>query len=70
MYKRQSPRDENKMMTAEEVAEKIVIATIKRKNKLVLTFQGKLLVFLNKIIPSVVDKLVFKSLSKEKNSPF
>ena len=65
-----SPRDENKMMTAEEVAEKIVTATIKRKNKLVLTFQGKLLVFLNKMIPSVVDKLVFKSLSKEKNSPF
>ena len=40
------------------------------KNNIVLTFQGKLLVFLNKFFPNWVDTLVFKNLSKEKQSPF
>ena len=67
---KESPRDEKKMMSAEEVAEHIVLAILKRRNKLVLTPQGRLLVFLNKFFPNLVDHLVFKNLSKEKNSPF
>jgi short-subunit dehydrogenase len=67
---KESPRDEKKMMSAEDAAECIVFAIIKRRNTLVLTFQGRLLVFLNKFFPNLVDRLVFKNLSKEKNSPF
>ena len=67
---KESPRDEEKMMSAEEVAECIVFAITKRRNSLVLTFQGRLLVFLNKFFPNLVDRLVFNNLSKEKNSPF
>ena len=67
---KESPRDEKKMMSAEEVAEHIVVAILKRRNTLVLTSQGRLLVFLNKFFPNLVDRLVFKNLSKEKNSPF
>ena len=69
-HQKESPRNEKKMMSADEVAERIVIAVEKRKNNIVLTAQGKLLVFLNKFLPQLVDSLVFKSLSKEKNSPF
>ena len=58
------------MMSSEEVAEKIASAVDKRKNSIVLTSQGKLLVFLNKLLPNLVDRLVFNSLSKEKKSPF
>ena len=67
---KESPRDEKKMMSAEEVAEHIIVSIQKRKNTLVLTSQGRLLVFLNKFFPNLVDRLVFKNLSKEKNSPF
>jgi len=67
---KESPRDEKKMMSPELVAEKIAIAVQKRKNSIVLTKQGKLLVFLNKFFPKLVDRLVFNSLSKEKKSPF
>ena len=67
---KQSPRNEKKMMSAELVADKIVNAVQKRKNSLVLTFQGKLVVFLNKFFPNLVSRLVFNSLSKEKKSPF
>ena len=67
---KESPLDEKKMMSAEEVAEHIIVSIQKRKNTLVLTSQGRLLVFLNKFFPNLVDRLVFKNLSKEKNSPF
>ena len=69
-HQKESPRDEKKMMSSEEVAKRIVSAVEKRKNSIVLTSQGKLLVFLNKIFPNLVDRLVFRALSKEKNSPF
>jgi dehydrogenase/reductase SDR family member 7B len=66
----ESPREEEKMMTAQEVAEAILIATIKRKRDLVLTRQGKLAVFLNKWIPGLMDNIVYNHMAKEKDSPF
>jgi dehydrogenase/reductase SDR family protein 7B len=65
----ESPRDENKMMTAEECASHIYNATLKRKNFLVLTMQGKLAVWLNKLFPSLADKMVYNVMEKEPNSP-
>lgn len=65
----ESPRDEAKMMTAETVAQEILKATLKRKRTLVLTFQGKLAVFLNKWLPKLMDKMVYNTLAKEKDSP-
>ena len=66
----ESPRDENKMMSAEEVAIHITNAIIKRKNSLILTTQGKMTVWLNKFFPSLVDKLVYNHIAKEPGSPF
>ena len=64
-----SPRDENKMMSAEECAEHIYRATLSRKKILVLTAQGKFTVFLNKWFPGLTDRLVYKVMAKEANSP-
>jgi short-subunit dehydrogenase len=66
----ESPRDESKMMSSEEVATHILHATSKRKRDLVLTTQGKLAVFLNKWIPGILDGIVYKQMAKEKDSPF
>ena len=66
----ESPRDEQKMMGPEEVAAHIYQALNKRQNTLVLTLNGKLTVFLNKLFPKLVDRLVFNHLKKEPNSPF
>jgi hypothetical protein len=41
----------------------------KRKRELILTAQGKLTVFLNKLFPALTDRLVFNTLAKEKDSP-
>lgn len=65
----ESPRDEAKMMTAEEVAERIYAATVSRKRTLILTTQGKLAVFLNKWLPGVADKMVYNVMAKEANAP-
>jgi short-subunit dehydrogenase len=50
--------EEGKMMSADECAGHILKAISKRKRTLVLTFQGKLTVWLNKLFPSLADKQV------------
>ncbi|GHN00013.1 short chain dehydrogenase [Cytophagales bacterium WSM2-2] len=65
----ESPRDEEKMMTAEECAQYIYNATLKRKNFLILTTQGKAAVWVNKLFPRLADKLVYKTMAKETDSP-
>lgn len=66
----ESPRDEQKMMQPEEVADYILKAVQKRQNSLTLTTNGKLTVWLNKFFPKWVDKLVFNHMKKEPDSPF
>ncbi len=66
----ESPRDEKKMMTAEQVADHIFRAVATRKRDLMLTKQGKLAVWLGRFFPSLSDKLVFKHMSSEPGSPF
>lgn len=64
-----SPRNEDKMMSAEECAEHIYNATLRRRKILILTAQGKFTVFLNKWFPGLTDRLVYNVMSKEANSP-
>ncbi len=66
----ESPLDEKKLMSAEEVAAYIARATTKRKKYLVLTPLGKLTVWLNRFFPSYIDGMVYNSVAKEKDSPF
>lgn len=66
----ESPRDEGKMMSAEEVAKHIIEAIIRRKDRLTLTSQGKTTVLLNKLFPRFMDKMVYNHMAKEADSPF
>ena len=65
----ESPRAEEKMMTAEECARRIYNATLKRKKILNLTSQGKLTIFLNKWFPVWMDKIVYHVMAKEADAP-
>ncbi|MCY7290751.1 MAG: SDR family oxidoreductase [Ferruginibacter sp.] len=53
----ESPLDEASLMTAEECAQHILNAIIKRKRTLVLTFTGKRTVFINKFFAGWADRL-------------
>jgi short-subunit dehydrogenase len=66
----ESPRDEAGMMSAEEVAKHIYKAVSKRKNKIILTSQGKITNLMNKFFPNLLDKMVFNHMAKEPDSPF
>jgi len=67
----ESPRNEEKMMSSEEVAKRIAKAVDRKKAELILTFtEGKFSVFLKKFFPRLLDKLTYFYISKEPNSPF
>ncbi|MBO9732398.1 MAG: SDR family oxidoreductase [Chitinophaga sp.] len=65
----ETPLDEGKLMSAEAVATEIAKAIVKRKRTLVLTGQGKLTVLLSRLLPGVLDGLVFNHFKKEPGSP-
>ena len=66
-----SPRNENKMMSAEECADIIIKGIEKRKREIIMTFtEGKLTVFLSKWLPKLIDKLSYSHMAKEPDSPF
>lgn len=60
--------EEGKMMTADAVAARIVDGIAARKRTLIMTGQGKLTVWINKLLPALADKLVFNHFTKEKNA--
>ena len=66
----ESPRNEEKMMSAERCAEIIVCGIRKRTREVIMTFvEGKVAVFLQKWWPTLLDKLNYNLMSKEPNSP-
>lgn len=64
-----TPREEGKMMSAEEVAKRMVKGIKKRKAEIILTPIGKLTVWLNKFFPRLVDRLEYNYMKKEPDSP-
>jgi len=66
----ETPRDESKMMSAEECARLIANAVKKRKRELIMTFvEGKFTVWLKKWFPSLLENLTYQHMAKEPNSP-
>ncbi|HOZ97010.1 MAG TPA: SDR family oxidoreductase [Niabella sp.] len=63
---KENPMDEEKMMSAEDCAQHLLMAIMKKKRSLVLTITGKETVFLNRFFPSLADKLVHKFYFKDK----
>ena len=58
-------------MSAERCAEIVVNGIAKRKREIVMTLvEGKLSVFLSKWWPSLLDKLAYRHMAKEPDSPF
>lgn len=66
----ETPRNENRMMSAEEVAEHIYSAVKKRKRKIILTFvEGKATVFLSKMWAKLVESAMYRIFANEPDSP-
>ncbi|MDY6801151.1 MAG: SDR family oxidoreductase [Bacteroidota bacterium] len=66
----ESPLNEKKLMPAEKVAKKIANGIIKRKRNIIISFEGKISVLLQRVIPKSLDRLFYNHMAKEPNSPF
>jgi NADP-dependent 3-hydroxy acid dehydrogenase YdfG len=64
-----TPRDEGKMMSAETVAKYIARGVRRRKHYLLFDMEGKMISFVKKIRPSLLDIFFYRSMAKEPNSP-
>jgi NAD(P)-dependent dehydrogenase (short-subunit alcohol dehydrogenase family) len=65
----ETPLNESKLMSAETCAGIIMDGIENRKRSIVMTGQGKLAVWLNKLLPGLADKLVYNHFLKENDSP-
>jgi len=60
----ETPLDEEKLMSADECAARILRAIQKKKRSLVMTFTDKRTVFVNKFFPKLADILTYKFFFK------
>ncbi len=65
----ETPRDEAKMMTAEQVAHIIMRDTQKRKRLCLMEFDGRGTHFIKKFFPALLDKMFYSHMAKEPDSP-
>lgn len=65
-----TPREEGKMMTAEQVAKIVAKGIARRKRLCLMEAEGRATYFVKKFAPRFLDKMFFWVMSKEPNSPF
>ena len=65
----ETPLDEGGLMSADECARRILDAVLARKRSVIMTTQGRLTVWLNKLFPAFTDGQVYNHFKKEAGSP-
>lgn len=65
----ESPRAEGTMMSADQVADRIVRGVERRQREVVMDFDGKATRWLKFFAPRLLDKLYYKHMAAEPNSP-
>ena len=65
-----TPREEGKMMTAEEVARIVAKGIAKRTRLCLMESEGRATHFVKKFAPGFLDKMFYWVMSKEPDSPF
>jgi short-subunit dehydrogenase len=65
----ETPRNENKMMSAETVAKYIAYGIKRKKYYLLINKEGMATYFVKKITTTLLDKSFYKIMAKEPNSP-
>ncbi|MFI3247763.1 MAG: SDR family oxidoreductase [Rikenellaceae bacterium] len=65
----ETPREEDKMMSAEQVAQIIIKGVQKRKRLSLMEFNGRATHFIKKLCPAFLDKMFYNAMAKEPDSP-
>jgi len=64
-----TPREEEKMMTPEQVARKIYRAVKRRRNYRILTLEGKMTAMIKRIAPHFLEQAAYIKMKNEPDSP-
>lgn len=65
----ETPRNEEKMMSAERVARILARGIMRKRAQMVLTPLGKATLFASRNLPRVTDRVEYRMMSNESNSP-
>lgn len=65
----ESPRAEDKMMSAEEAALRIIKGVSAKRRIVLMDFNGRATSFIKKFAPKFLDKMFFNHMAKEPDSP-
>ena len=65
-----TPLDEGRLMSAEDCAAHLAKALYRRRSTVTLTALGKATVLAHNLFPRLTDKLTYKYIAREKDSPF
>ena len=66
----ETPLEEGKLMSAEEVALKLAKALRRRRSEVILTALGKATVIAHRLFPRLTDRLTYSYIAREAGSPF
>ncbi len=65
----ETPRKEEKLTSPERVAKNLLRSIRKRKRTRIMSLEGQLMVFFQRIVPFATDWVIYRKFAKEKNSP-
>jgi NAD(P)-dependent dehydrogenase (short-subunit alcohol dehydrogenase family) len=65
----ETPREEEKLTTPEQVAKNLLRSIRKQKRTRIMSLEGQLMVFFQRIIPYLTDRVIYNKFKKEPNSP-
>lgn len=65
----ETPLDEGKLMSAEKCADHLARALARRRSEVILTPLGRLTIAFHRIFPRLTDRLTYRFIAKEKDSP-
>lgn len=66
----ETPRKEEKMMSAERVAQILIRSIRRKKRNKILTLSGQIIALFQRILPEQIDAMIYNTMAKEPNSPF
>jgi short-subunit dehydrogenase len=68
-FQGESPLEEQKLMKPEHVANRIYYGVLKRRRTLILSVEGAFTILFQRILPHYLDRVFYKQMKKEPNSP-
>ena len=65
-----TPLEEGKLMSAEHCATYLAKGLRKRRSEMILTPLGKATVLMHRLFPRLMDKMTYRFIAREADSPF